>query len=295
MITLKTQKIDRNSPCWCGSGRKYKQCHMQFDEKLRLAASRGHEVPKRKMLKSAADVEGIRASAAINMAVLDEVASKIRIGMSTAEIDEIVHELTTKMGGIPAPLNYEGFPKSVCTSLNDEVCHGIPSDKIVLKDGDIINVDVSTFFKGYFSDSSRMFMLGNVPEETQRLVRVAKECVDVGVANTKPWTYLGDMGHAVHEHALKNGYSIVRQIGGHGCGFQFHEDPWVSYVSQPGTGMLLVPGLVFTIEPMVNMGKDEIYEDEVNHWTIYTADGKPSAQWEVEVLVTETGCEILCW
>ncbi len=295
MITLKTQKIDRNSPCWCGSGRKYKQCHMQFDEKLRLAASRGHEVPKRKMLKSAADVEGIRASAAINMAVLDEVASKIRIGMSTAEIDEIVHELTTKMGGIPAPLNYEGFPKSVCTSLNDEVCHGIPSDKIVLKDGDIINVDVSTIFKGYFSDSSRMFMLGNVPEETQRLVRVAKECVDVGVANTKPWTYLGDMGHAVHEHALKNGYSIVRQIGGHGCGFQFHEDPWVSYVSQPGTGMLLVPGLVFTIEPMVNMGKDEIYEDEVNHWTIYTADGKPSAQWEVEVLVTETGCEILCW
>ena len=295
MITLKTQKIDRNSPCWCGSGRKYKQCHMQFDEKLRLAASRGHEVPKRKMLKSAADVEGIRASAAINMAVLDEVASKIRIGMSTAEIDEIVHELTTKMGGIPAPLNYEGFPKSVCTSLNDEVCHGIPSDKIVLKDGDIINVDVSTIFKGYFSDSSRMFMLGNVPEETQRLVRVAKECVDVGVANTKPWTYLGDMGHAVHEHALKNGYSIVRQIGGHGCGFQFHEDPWVSYGSQPGTGMLLVPGLVFTIEPMVNMGKDEIYEDEVNHWTIYTADGKPSAQWEVEVLVTETGCEILCW
>ena len=295
MITLKTQKIDRNSPCWCGSGRKYKQCHMQFDEKLRLAASRGHEVPKRKMLKSAADVEGIRASAAINMAVLDEVASKIRIGMSTAEIDEIVHELTTKMGGIPAPLNYEGFPKSVCTSLNDEVCHGIPSDKIVLKDGDIINVDVSTIFKGYFSDSSRMFMLGNVPEETQRLVRVAKECVDVGVANTKPWTYLGDMGHAVHEHALKNGYSIVRQIGGHGCGFQFHEDPWVSYVSQPGTGMLLVPGLVFTIEPMVNMGKDDIYEEEVNHWTIYTADGKPSAQWEVEVLVTETGCEILCW
>ena len=215
--------------------------------------------------------------------------------MSTAEIDEIVHELTTKMGGIPAPLNYEGFPKSVCTSLNDEVCHGIPSDKIVLKDGDIINVDVSTIFKGYFSDSSRMFMLGNVPEETQRLVRVAKECVDVGVANTKPWTYLGDMGHAVHEHALKNGYSIVRQIGGHGCGFQFHEDPWVSYVSQPGTGMLLVPGLVFTIEPMVNMGKDDIYEEEVNHWTIYTADGKPSAQWEVEVLVTETGCEILCW
>lgn len=290
----KYPKIDRNALCWCGSGRKYKQCHMAFDDKIRMAEMKGREVPAKKLLKKEDDVEGIRASAAINMAVLDEVADQIRIGMSTEEIDRIVYDTTTKMGGKPAPLGYEGFPKSVCTSLNDEVCHGIPSPDIILKDGDIINVDVSTIFNGYYSDSSRMFLLGNVDEETKKLVRVAKECVEIGIANTKPWQYLGDMGHAVHQHALDNGYSVVRQIGGHGCGFEFHEDPWVSYVSSPGSGMLMVPGMVFTIEPMVNMGRDEIYEDEKNHWTIYTEDGKPSAQWEVEVLVTENGCEVLC-
>ena len=294
-MMIHTQKIDRNAPCWCGSGRKYKQCHMNFDEKLRQFERKGYEVPKRKMLKSPADIEGIRQSAAINIAVLDEVSEKIRIGMTTEEIDRIVSETTAKMGGIPAPLNYEGFPKSVCTSLNNEVCHGIPSEDIILKDGDIINVDVSTIYKGYFSDSSRMFLLGNVPEETRRLVEAAKECMEVGIANTKPWTFLGDMGNAVHQCALNHGYSVVRQIGGHGCGFAFHEDPWVSYVSAPGSGMLMVPGLVFTIEPMVNMGSDEIYEDEKNHWTIYTKDGKPSAQWEVEVVVTESGCEVLCY
>ncbi len=295
MIRVTSNKMDRNAPCWCGSGRKYKQCHMHFDEKIKVAKLKGHEVPSIKILKGPADVEGIRESAKINIAVLDEVAEKICIGMTTEEIDRIVHETTIKAGAVPAPLGYEGFPKSVCTSLNNEVCHGIPSKDVVLKDGDIINVDVSTVYKGYFSDSSRMFLMGNVDEETKRLVRVAKECVDVGVANTKPWTYLGDMGHAVHRHALDNGYSVVRQIGGHGCGFEFHEDPWVSYVSRPGTGMLMVPGMVFTIEPMVNMGGDEIYEDAHNGWTIYTRDGKPSAQWEVEVLVTEDGCEILCY
>ena len=295
MVLIHTPKLDRNAPCWCGSGKKYKQCHMNFDDKIRQFERKGYEVPMHKLLKSPEDLDGIRESAKINIAVLDEVADQIRVGMTTQEIDRIVSELTARMGGVPAPLNYEGFPKSVCTSRNSEVCHGIPSEDVVLADGDIINVDVSTIYKGYYSDSSRMFLLGNVAEETRRLVEVAKECVEVGIANTKPWTFLGDMGHAVHQHALDNGYSVVRQIGGHGCGFAFHEDPWVSYVSAPGSGMLMVPGLVFTIEPMVNMGGDEIYEDEENHWTIYTKDGKPSAQWEVEVAVTETGCEILCY
>ncbi|MCI6174366.1 MAG: methionyl aminopeptidase [Clostridiales bacterium] len=286
-------KLDRNEPCWCGSGRKYKQCHMAFDEKIRAAEMQGHEVPERRLLKTPEDIEGIRASAKINIAVLDEVASRIREGMSTEEIDRIVYETTTKMGGIPAPLNYEGFPKSVCTSLNDEVCHGIPSPDVILKDGDIVNVDVSTICKGYFSDSSRMFCIGNVSPETRKLVEVARECVEIGVREVVPWHYLGDMGAAVHQHALENGYSIVRQIGGHGCGKEFHEDPWVGYTSMPGTGMLMVPGLCFTIEPMVNMGLDEIYEDDSNGWTIYTEDGKPSAQWEVQVVVTDTGCEVL--
>ncbi len=288
-------KIGRNLPCWCGSGKKYKVCHMAFDEKIARFQHAGHIVPDRKLIKTEKDIEGIKRSAVINVAVLDEIGEKIKAGMSTQEIDDIVMNTTKKMGGIPADLGYEGFPKSVCTSINDEVCHGIPSKDIILKDGDIINVDCSTILDGYFSDSSRMFMIGDVSPEKRRLVQVTKECVEVGISKVIPWTLLGDMGHAVHQHALDNGYSVVREIGGHGCGNAFHEDPFVSYVSKPGTEMLMVPGMVFTIEPMVNMGTDRIYCDEENGWTIYTADHLPSAQWEVEVLVTETGCEVLSW
>ncbi len=288
-------KIGRNDPCWCGSGRKYKSCHMNFDDKIHKFALQGHEVPSRSIIKTKEQVEGIKESAKINIACLDEVEKRIHVGMSTQEIDDIINEVTYAMGGIPADLNYEGFPKSVCTSINDEVCHGIPDKNIILKDGDIVNVDCSTILNGYFSDSSRMFMLGEVSEEKKKLVQVTKECVEIGIQNVKPWTFLGDMGSKVHEHALKNGYSVVRQIGGHGCGLEFHEDPWVSYVSKPGEEMLMVPGMCFTIEPMVNMGSDEIYEDSENGWTIRTVDGKPSAQWEVQVLVTEEGCEILTY
>ena len=287
------QLLDRNDPCWCGSGKKYKRCHMDFDEKIREYELKGFLVPDRSLLKLPKDVEGIKKSAVINMAVLDEVGEKIHAGMTTQEIDDIVYNTTVKMGGIPADLHYEGYPKSVCTSVNDQVCHGIPSDKVVLKDGDIVNVDCSTILDGYFSDSSRMFCIGDVSPENRRLVEVTKECVEVGIKNVIPWHTLGDMGNAVHQHALKNGYSVVKEIGGHGCGLEFHEDPFVSYVSLPGTEMLMVPGMCFTIEPMVNMGTDEIYQDEENGWTIYTEDHKPSAQWEVQVLVTEDGCEVL--
>ena len=288
-------KIGRNEPCWCGSGRKYKSCHMNFDERIREYELKGAIVPDRSLIKTPKDVEGIKRSAVINIAVLDEVGEKIHAGMNTQEIDDIVYNTTVKMGGIPADLNYEGYPKSVCTSVNDQVCHGIPSRDIILKDGDIVNVDCSTILNGYFSDSSRMFMIGNVCEEWKKLVQVVYECVDIGVEAVKPWHFMGDMGHAVHQHALDNGYSVVKEIGGHGCGLEFHEDPFVSYVSRPGTEMLMVPGMCFTIEPMVNMGTDEIYEDESNGWSIYTRDGKPSAQREVQVLVTEDGCEVLTW
>ena len=287
------QLLDRNDPCWCGSGKKYKRCHMDFDEKIREYELKGFLVPDRSLLKLPKDVEGIKKSAVINMAVLDEVGEKIHAGMTTQEIDDIVYNTTVKMGGIPADLHYEGYPKSVCTSVNDQVCHGIPSDKVVLKDGDIVNVDCSTILDGYFSDSSRMFCIGDVSPENRRLVEVTKECVEVGIKNVIPWHTLGDMGNAVHQHALKNGYSVVKEICGHGCGLEFHEDPFVSYVSLPGTEMLMVPGMCFTIEPMVNMGSDEVYEDDRNGWSIYTRDGKPSAQWEVQVLVTEDGCEVL--
>lgn len=288
-------KTGRNDPCWCGSGVKYKKCHLDFDRKIREFKSMGAEVPPHSLLKTPEQIQGIRESAKINVAVLDYVAEHIRAGITTEEIDRWVYEQTVKHNAIPAPLDYEGFPKSVCTSINEVVCHGIPSDKVVLKDGDIVNVDVSTIYNGYFSDSSRMFCIGEVSEEKKRLVEVTRECVYKGLEQVKPWGFLGDMGQAVHEHAVKNGYSVVQEIGGHGIGLEFHEEPWVSYVSERGTEMLMVPGLVFTIEPMVNMGSDEIYQDEEDGWTIYTVDGKPSAQWEIQVLVTETGYEVLAY
>ena len=289
------KKLERNDLCWCGSHKKYKNCHQAFQERKRVVADQGHMVPSREMIKTPEQIAAIRESCKINVAVLDCIAANIKEGMSTGQIDRMVHEITTDMGGVPAPLGFEGFPKSVCTSLNDQVCHGIPSEKDILKDGDIVNVDASTIYKGYFSDSSRMFMIGNVSEEKRRLVQVAKECVELGLKEVKPWGFLGDMAQAVNDHAKKNGYQVVRDIGGHGVGLEFHEEPWVSYVVPRGTEMLMVPGMIFTIEPMVNMGTHEFFVDEENGWTVYTADGKPSAQWEIMVLVTEDGHEVLSW
>ncbi|MBP7348379.1 MAG: methionyl aminopeptidase [Butyrivibrio sp.] len=289
------KKLRSNDLCWCGSGKKYKKCHEAFDQRIIDCEIAGHIVPDRSIIKTAEQIQGIKESAKINIACLDYVASKIHAGMSTEEIDHLVAEKTAEMGGIPAPLNYEGFPKSVCTSINDQVCHGIPSQDDILKDGDIINVDCSTILNGYFSDSSRMFCIGTVSPEKKKLVEVTKECVEIGIKEVIPWHFLGDMGEKVHQHALENGYTVVREIGGHGCGVEFHEEPYVSYVTKKGTEMLMVPGMVFTIEPMVNMGSDEIFVDEANDWTVYTTDRKPSAQWEVQVLVTEDGCEILAY
>lgn len=289
------EKPKRNEVCWCGSGKKYKKCHIDFDEKIEEFESQGHIVPNHSILKTKYQIEKIKESAKINIAVLDYVSEHIKAGISTAEIDKWVYDITTEMGGTPAPLNYEGFPKSVCTSINDVVCHGIPSEDVILKDGDIVNVDVSTNLNGYFSDSSRMFCIGSVSEENKRLVKIAKESLNEGLKQVKPWGFLGDMGQAINDFIKKNGYSVVREVGGHGIGLEFHEDPWVSYVSVKGTEMLMVPGMIFTIEPMINMGKADIYVDENDDWTIYTKDGKPSAQWEIQVLVTETGYEIISY
>lgn len=290
------KKIERNDPCWCGSGKKYKTCHMRMDERIKGFELEGHIVPDHSMIKTREQIDGIRTSGLINIAVLDYVAENIRPGMCTEEIDRLVEEKTRACGAIPAPLGYEGFPKSVCTSINEQVCHGIPSEDDILQEGDIVNVDVSTIYKGYFSDSSRMFIVGGkTTPERERLVRVAKECMEAGIAQVKPWQFLGDMADAVNSHAKENGYSIVVDIGGHGVGLEFHEDPFVSYVAPKGTEMLMVPGMVFTIEPMVNAGTADIYIDDSNGWTVYTEDGKPSAQWEVTVAVTEDGYEILAY
>ena len=288
-------KPGRNDECWCGSGKKYKKCHIDFDEKIEEFEVQGFEVPDHTIIKTKSQIEKIKESAVINIAVLDYVSDNIKAGISTEEINSWVNDITYKMGGVPAPLNYEGFPKSVCTSINNEVCHGIPSKDIILKDGDIVNVDVSTNLNGYYSDSSRMFCIGNVSEENKALVKAAKDCVYEGLKQVKPWGFLGDMGQAVNDFIKSKGYSVVREVGGHGIGLEFHEDPWVSYVSKKGTEMLMVPGMIFTIEPMINMGDADIYVDEENGWTIYTRDGKPSAQWEIQVLVTDDGYEIISY
>lgn len=268
---------------------------MGMDEKIQRIQDAGHIVPDHSIIKNQDQIAGIRQSSKINIAVLDYVAEHIKEGITTQQIDDWVYDLTTKMGGIPAPLNYQGYPKSVCTSINNQVCHGIPDEKVVLKEGDIINVDCSTILNGYFSDSSRMFCIGEVSPEKKRLVEVTKECCDIGLKEVKPWGFLGDMGQAIHDHAYANGYTIVREIGGHGVGIEFHEDPWVSYNSRRGEEMLMVPGMIFTIEPMVNMGKVDIFIDDDNGWTAYTEDGMPSAQWEYMVLVTEDGAEVLSY
>ncbi len=289
------QKLSRNDPCWCGSGKKYKKCHSDFDDIIREHELKGEIVPDRKIIKNKEQIEGIKESGKINTAVLDFVEKNIKEGITTEDIDRWVYEETTRRNAIPAPLNYEGFPKSVCTSVNNQVCHAIPSKDVILKDGDIINVDISTIYNGYFSDASRMFCIGNVSAENKKLVDVTKEAVYRGLEQVKPWGHLGDIGQVINDLARANGYRVVREIGGHGIGLEFHEDPWVSYVTKKGTDMLLVPGMVFTIEPMINMGTQEIFVDEDDGWTVYTADNKPSAQWEIQVLVTEEGYEVISY
>ena len=244
----------------------------ELDKHIMYLQNKGHLVPSRKLIKTPEQIEGIRRSGVVNTGVLDLIAREIKEGMSTAAIDKLVYDYTVSHGAIPAPLNYEGFPKSVCTSINDVVCHGIPDEKEILRDGDIVNVDVSTILDGYYSDASRMFMIGNVSPEKKRLVEVTKECLQIGMEAAKPFGFVGDIGYAIQKHAEKNGYSVVRDLCGHGVGLAFHEEPEVLHFGRKGTGMLLVPGMVFTIEPMINMGRYEVYIDEDDGWTVLTDD-----------------------
>lgn len=265
----------------------------ELDKKMLSLQHKGHLVPSRKLIKTEEQIEGIRRSGVVNSGILDLVGREIKAGMSTAAIDKLVYDYTVDHGAIPAPLNFEGFPKSVCTSVNEVVCHGIPSEKEILKEGDIINVDVSTILDGYYSDASRMFMIGRVSPEKEKLVRVAKECLEIGMKAAKPFGFVGDIGHAIQKHAEKNGFSVVRDLCGHGVGLEFHEEPEVAHFGRKGTGMLLVPGMVFTIEPMINMGTYRVYIAEEDGWAVITDDELPSAQWEHTFVMRENGLEIL--
>lgn len=267
--------------------------HIQ--ERMAECRRRRMILPEEKYIKRPTQIEGIRRAGVINTGVLDEVASRICAGMTTQDIDDIVAAYTEEHGGICAPLNYEGYPKSVCTSINEEVCHGIPSRLKKLHEGDIINVDCTTILDGYYADASRMFMIGEVSAERRKLVEETKKCLEIGLAAAQPWATVGDIGYAISRYARSLGYSVVRELGGHGVGLEFHEDPFVSHIGKKGTGMVLVPGMIITIEPMINAGKAGVVIDPYNDWTIYTADGRDSAQWEHTVLITETGNEILTY
>ena len=286
--------IDLNDKCWCGCGKTYKECHFEFDRKLQKM-SKNHKmiVPSKDLIKTEKDIIGIKKAAEINTIVLDEVAKMIRAGISTEDINTLVHNKTIELGGIPAPLNYNGYPKSVCTSINEVVCHGIPDKNRILKNGDIINVDCTTILDGYYADASRMFIIGDVNEETETLVRVTKEAVDLVVKNLKPFQTVGDIGNMISRFIEQFGFSVVREVGGHGVGKEFHEEPFVAHVGKKDEGMILAPGMVFTIEPMVNMGSRHVFIDKKDNWTIYTADFSLSAQWEYTVLMTEKGLEII--
>ncbi len=266
-----------------------------LDKRVMYWENKGKLVPTRELIKTPEQIDGIRKSGVINTGVLNEVAEKIHIGMSTLEIDEICQDYCKKHGAVPACLGYNGFPKSVCTSINEVVCHGIPKKEDVLQEGDIINVDFTTILNGYYADASRMFIMGKTTPEKEQLVRVAKECLEIGAEAAKPYCFVGDIGHAIQKYADKYHYGVVRDLCGHGVGIAFHEDPEVLHYGHKGTGMLIVPGMVFTIEPMINMGTWKVFvnADDPYGWEVISGDEKPSAQWEHTFLMTEHGVEIL--
>ncbi|HEY8891670.1 MAG TPA: methionyl aminopeptidase [Clostridium sp.] len=284
-------KLSRNDICWCGSGKKYKKCHMDQDIFIsNIEEKVGYKIP-RDIMKTEEQIDGIRKSCKLTHEILDMVGEKIKVGVTTNEINTWVHEYTIAHNAYPAPLGYGGFPKSVCTSINDVICHGIP-DETILKDGDIVNVDVTCILEGYYGDANRMFIMGEASKEAIDLVRVSKECLDLGIQQVKPYNTLGDIGHAIQEHAESHGYSVVYDYGGHGVGLEFHEEPFVPHIGQKGEGTILLPNMTFTIEPMLNIGKPEsdVLEDD---WTAVTSDGSLSSQWEHTIRVTQTGYEIL--
>ena len=267
----------------------------EFDKKIMHLENQGVLVPTRQLVKTPEQIEGIRRSGVVNTGVLDLIEKEIHEGMSTLEIDKLCREYCEAHGAIPACLNYEGFPMSVCTSINEVVCHGIPKATDILEEGDIINVDFTTILDGYYADASRMFIIGETTPEKKQLVEVTKECLEIGMEAAKPWGFVGEIGKAIDKHAKKYHYGVVKDLCGHGVGLKFHEEPEVCHFAQKHPGMLLVPGMVFTIEPMINMGTWEVFidADDPYGWEVITEDEKPSAQWEHTLLMTEHGVEIL--
>ena len=242
-------------------------------------------------LKEEADIEGIRKAGQLVLDTFEQIEDKIRPGIKTDEINTIVHEFTIKNGAQPAPLNYRGFPKSVCVSINEEVCHGIPGKRILM-DGDIVNVDITSVLNGYYADANKTFFAGTPGPDARKIVSVAGECLKRGISMVKPGNTVGDVGWAIQTYAEDQGCSVVRDFVGHGVGFEFHESPQIPHFGQKGQGIRFIPGMVFTIEPMINLGNKEL-KILADNWTAVTRDGSLSAQFEQTILVTQDGYESL--
>jgi len=290
----KKTKAGRNDPCPCGSGLKYKKCCLRKGDAgvPTFEGTRNLYYRKYKIcLKSREDIEGIRKTGQLVTKTLDFVEEKIRPGMTTDEINTLVHEFTIRNNATPAPLNYRGYPKSTCVSVNEVICHGIPGDR-VLKDGDIVNVDVTSVLKGYYADANKTFFVGTPGDDAKKIADIAKESMKVGISMVRPGNTIGDIGWAIQNCAEKRGGTVVREFVGHGVGFEFHEAPQVPHYGKRGDGIVMVPGMVFTIEPMINLGRKELYVMK-DKWTAVTKDRSLSAQFEQTILVTESGFESL--
>ena len=285
-------KVHRNDPCPCGSGLKYKKCCLGKENSGNVNVQKDLYLRKYNIrLKEAKQIEGIRKSGVLALNTLDLVEAEIRPGISTDDINTLVHEFTIKNGAIPAPLHYRGFPKSVCVSVNEVICHGIPGKRI-LQEGDIVNVDVTPILDGYYADTNKTFFVGTPGPDAQKIVKVARECLKRGMSTVRSGKTIGDIGWTIQDYAEGQGCSVVREFVGHGVGLEFHEAPQVPHYGRKGEGVVLVPGMVFTIEPMINLGNKGLNLLDDN-WTAVTRDGSLSAQFEQTILVTDQGFESL--
>ena len=285
----KSVKIGRNDDCPCGSGNKYKNCCRNGKKEVSIRDDYKNRYDI--IIKTPEQIAGIKRAGDLLMSIMNRVEQMIKPGLKTDDINTFVHEETLKAGAIPAPLNYRGFPKSVCISINEVICHGIPGER-VLADGDIVNVDITPILDGYYADASKTFFVGTPGPNARKIVAVAAESLKRGIEAIIPGATLGDIGHAIQRYAEAQGCSVVREFVGHGVGIDFHEQPQVLHFGSPGKGVVLVPGMVLTIEPMINLGKKELYVLE-DQWTAVTIDGSLSAQFEQTILVTQEGYESL--
>jgi methionyl aminopeptidase len=281
---------ERNDPCWCGSGRKYKKCHLNAD----ILKGNAPSPSGNPMIKSPEEIAGMRRAGAFNGELMDYLRPFIKAGVSTEKINTLAHEYTVGHGHTPACLGYRGFPKSVCISINNVVCHGIPSPREVLKDGDIVNVDLTTIVEGFHGDSSETFKIGAVVPEASRLVGVTAHALLAGIAAARPGRPLLAIAEAIEPFVKSQGCSVVHQYTGHGIGRKFHEHFTVfHHITRDSEKVVLQPGMTLTVEPMINAGDWHVVTDRRDGWTVRTRDGSLSAQFEHTIAITESGAEVL--